>query len=56
VCVPRAPINLRVKHAGPGHYTVPVATFGVGGDWVVRIEARVGEFDLYTGTVKVPIE
>ena len=28
----------------------------VAGDWQLRIEARRGEFDLFTKTISVPIE
>jgi copper transport protein len=42
--------------AGPGHYVVPAADFGVAGDWEVKFTARVSEFDQYETTIEVPIE
>ena len=49
------PIAARAIKAGPGHYVVPAADFGVKGDWKVKLVARVSEFDQYATTVKVPI-
>ena len=51
-----APITLDARRAGPGHYVITSATFGVAGDWRVEVAARVSEFDEYRSTVKVPIE
>jgi copper transport protein len=50
------PIPMPTQKAGPGHYVISGATFGVAGDWKVEIEARVGEFDLYAATLGVPVE
>jgi copper transport protein len=50
------PIAMPTEKAGPGHYVVSGATFGVAGDWKVEIGARVGEFDLYAATLGVPVE
>jgi hypothetical protein len=35
---------------------VQAANLSPAGDWRLRIEARRGEFDLFTQTVSVPIE
>jgi copper transport protein len=40
----------------PGAYEVMDANLSLAGDWRVRIEARVGEFELFTKDVTVPIE
>jgi copper transport protein len=40
----------------PGAYVVKRANLSPAGDWEVKVEARRGEFDLYTDTVEVPIE
>jgi len=49
------PIRVEVSKAGPGHYTAPVATLGIAGTWKLEIGARVGEFDLFTAGVDVPV-
>ncbi len=51
-----APIELDATRAGPGHYVVTSAAFGVAGDWEVEVAARVSEFDEHRTTVEVPIE
>jgi copper transport protein len=50
-----APIDLDARRAGPGHYVVTSAAFGLRGRWTVQIAARVSDFDEYRATVKVPI-
>jgi copper transport protein len=40
----------------PGAYVVRRANLAPAGEWEIRVEARRGEFDLYTDTVHVPIE
>jgi copper transport protein len=40
----------------PGAYVVRRANLSPAGEWEIRVEARRGEFDLYTDTVHVPIE
>jgi hypothetical protein len=40
----------------PGAYVVRRANLSPAGDWEIRVEARRGQFDLYTDTVEVPIE
>jgi copper transport protein len=49
------PIDAAPQKAGPGHYVMTGATFGVAGDWTVQIAARVSEFDAHYATVKVKI-
>jgi copper transport protein len=49
------PIALDARQAGPGHYVVSGAAFGVKGDWKVEVVARVSDFDEYRTTVRVPI-
>jgi copper transport protein len=50
-----APIELHASRAGPGHYVITGAGFGVAGDWRVEVVARVSEFDEYRTQLKVPI-
>jgi copper transport protein len=40
----------------PGALEVGAANLSIAGDWRLRIEARRGEFDLFTKTISVPIE
>jgi copper transport protein len=49
------PIAQSARKAGPGHYVMDGATFGVAGDWQVRMSARVSDFDQYSATMEVPI-
>ena len=51
-----APIELDARRAGPGHYVVTSAAFGVAGDWRVEVAARVSDFDEHRTTFKVPIQ
>jgi copper transport protein len=39
-----------------GALVVEAASLSLAGDWQLRIEARRGEFDLFTETISVPIE
>lgn len=41
--------------AEPGAYTIEGASLSIAGDWELRLEARLGEFDLLTETIIVPI-
>jgi copper transport protein len=50
------PLAARATKAGPGHYVVPAADFGVAGKWQVRFTGRVSEFDQYETTFEVPID
>ena len=49
------PIDAGARKAGPGHYVMTSAVFGVTGDWNVQVAARVSEFDAYYSTIKVKI-
>jgi copper transport protein len=49
------PIDLEATKAGPGHYVVSGATFGVKGDWTVEITSRVSDFDEFRTTLEVPV-
>jgi copper transport protein len=50
-----APIELEATKAGPGHYVVSGATFGVKGDWTVEMASRVSDFDEFRTKVEVPV-
>jgi copper transport protein len=52
------PLRYKAKQESGGHeaeYVVENAQLSLPGDWQLRIEARMGEFDLLTGTVSIPI-
>jgi copper transport protein len=49
------PLPLDARRAGPGHYTVQGALFGVEGDWQLEVAVRVSAFDQYTAELEVPI-
>jgi copper transport protein len=52
------PLRYKAKQESAGHdgeYVVENAQLSIPGDWQLRIEARMGEFDLLTGTVSIPI-
>ena len=50
------PIELEPAKAGPGHYVISGAAFGVTGDWTLEIAARVSDFDEHRVKVDVPID
>ena len=50
------PLKPDVRKAGPGHFVMNGALFGVAGDWDVKMSARVSEFDAYYADVKVGIK
>jgi copper transport protein len=50
------PLKADVRKAGPGHYVMNGALFGVSGEWDVKMSARVSEFDAYYADVKVDIK
>jgi copper transport protein len=50
------PLKADTRKAGPGHYVMNGALFGVAGEWQVKVTARVSEFDAYYATVKVGID
>jgi hypothetical protein len=49
------PLDAGARKAGPGHYVMTGAVFGVSGDWKVQGTARVSEFDAYYATLEVKI-
>jgi copper transport protein len=49
------PIELEATKAGPGHFLISGATFGVKGDWKVEIASRVSDFDEFRTNVEVPV-
>ncbi len=49
------PLDFRGTVAGPGHFVFAGATLPLPGSWSLRVEARQGEFDLYTALVSVRI-
>ncbi|MGH8572227.1 MAG: hypothetical protein ACREX8_06585, partial [Gammaproteobacteria bacterium] len=50
------PLAAEAEKAGPGHYVVPAAAFGVTGAWELEITSRVSRFDEYQTTLTVPIK
>jgi nitrogen fixation protein FixH len=50
------PLKAETRKAGPGHYVMNGALFGVSGEWEVKMTARVSEFDAYYAMAKVNIE
>ena len=51
------PLRYRARRGDePRAFVVEAANLSVAGDWQLRIEARRGEFDLFTKTISVPIE
>jgi hypothetical protein len=42
--------------AEPGSFVIEGASLSIAGNWELRIEALMGEFDLLTETVTVPIQ
>ena len=50
------PLKPDVRKAGPGHFVMNGALFGVAGEWDVKISARVSEFDAYYASTKVNIK
>jgi copper transport protein len=50
-----AGLQLTPRVAGPGHYVIEGATFGVAGDWKLTLTDRVSDFDQYETHFTVPI-
>lgn len=50
------PLEIDLRHAGPGHYTTSAADFGVAGDWQVSVAVRTSRFDEDDADFDVPIE
>ena len=42
--------------AEPGAYVIEDASLSIAGDWDLRVEALMGEFDLLTENITVPIQ
>jgi copper transport protein len=49
------PIELDVRKAGPGHYTVARADLAPAGDWTLTVRAPVSDFEELRTDVEVPI-
>jgi copper transport protein len=49
------PLRFRALRAGPGHYLVDNANLALAGDWRIRLDLRVGEFESQAAVVSVPI-
>jgi copper transport protein len=52
---PLGPLVFQAKSPEHGVWRAEGADLTVPGDWEIRVEAREGEFDLYTETVSIPI-
>ena len=51
------PLRFEAKPSGePGAFVVRGAQLPIAGDWQLRVEARRGQFDVFTQAVSVPIE
>jgi copper transport protein len=49
------PLDLDLQDTGPGHWTIPAATFGAPGTWTLELVARVSDFDQFDRRVQVRI-
>ena len=51
------PLDLEAEPdpAEPGTYVIENAALSIAGEWELRVEALIGEFDLLTETIAVPI-
>jgi copper transport protein len=49
------PLQLTARKAGPGHYVMDSALFGLKGKWDVRLTDRVSGFDQYQADFTVPV-
>ncbi|HEX6389268.1 MAG TPA: copper resistance protein CopC [Solirubrobacteraceae bacterium] len=49
------PLRLTPRRAGPGHFTADALQLSPLGDWRLRLDVRVSDFDQYTTTLEVPI-
>lgn len=50
------PIELDPREAGPGHFVVQRAAFGIAGDWTIEVTVRTSRFDQDEVEFDVPIE
>jgi copper transport protein len=49
------PLRFRAFRAGPGHYLVDDASLTLAGEWRLRIDLRLDEFEAAAASVAVPI-
>jgi copper transport protein len=49
------PLEFKAKSPMPGHWEVEAAHLPIAGAWELQIEARVGEFDVFTETIPIEI-
>jgi copper transport protein len=49
------PLEFKAKSPMHGHWEVKAAHLPIAGEWELQIEARVGEFDVYTQTIPIEI-
>ena len=50
------PLELDVRKAGPGHYTVTRAELAPAGDWTLRVRAPVSAFEELRGELELPVQ
>lgn len=48
-------LALEFEKAGPGHYVARQATLPTPGDWTLRVEARISDFDQFAADLEVPV-
>jgi copper transport protein len=49
------PIKLDIPRKGPAHYELLDQALGVPGTWEVAVDARVSDFDAYTGEAEITV-
>lgn len=49
------PLRFTAHPLAPGHYAVHGADLALAGDWQVRLQARLGEFEAIEKTIPIPI-
>ena len=49
------PLEFEAKSVEHGVWSIEGADFPIPGEWSIRVEARVGEFDLYVKTISIEI-
>jgi copper transport protein len=49
-------VEADVRRAGPGHFLVPSATFGLAGDWEARVVLRMSRFVERSGTFRFEVD
>jgi copper transport protein len=50
------PLEPRIDKAGPGHYVARQALMAPGGDWQLKVSARVSDFEEHRAVIEVPVE